>query len=262
LSLSSKPARSRFTLPAPFDRLLLPVYIPSIIVSASQTALLILLPIYVVELGLGAATAALIVGVRGIGLLAFDIPAGVLASRFGERAILILGLALMLVGTAVIAFTVNPWLLALGALASGAGFAAWMLGRQSYIAETCESREIGRAIAVMAGLQRVGIFLGPGLGGVLAAATSYSVTFSLSAVLVVVAAAFVIPFSHTSTPSGHDAELSLGPTLRAAKRHARVFLTAGIAALSLQLMRATRTLLIPLFGVGIGLDAAAVGLIY
>jgi MFS family permease len=39
-------------------------------------------------------------------------------------------------------------------------------------------------------------------------------------------------------------------------------LTAGAAALSLQLMRATRTLLVPLFGLELGLDAAAIGLIF
>jgi len=44
--------------------------------------------------------------------------------------------------------------------------------------------------------------------------------------------------------------------------HAGVFATAGFALLTLQLMRATRNLLIPLFGVAVGLDAAAVGAIF
>lgn len=249
-------------LGSPYDRLLLPVYVPSLIVSASQTALLILLPIYIVELGMGAALAALIVGARGFGLLLFDIPAGILASRFGDRAVLLIGLALIVVGTALIALTSAPALLALGAFFSGAGFAAWMLGRQSYIADTCAPDETGRAIAVMAGLQRVGIFIGPGLGGLLAAATSYSISFGVGAAITIAAAVFV--WSHRGAGgSGNVAEgLSLAPTLRVARQHAREFLTAGGAALALQLMRATRTLLVPLTGVALGLDAAEVGLIY
>lgn len=252
-------------LKSPFDRLLLPIYVPSLIVSASQTALLILLPIYVVDLGMSAASAALIVGVRGIGLLLFDIPAGMFASRFGDRAILLLGLAVLVAGTGLIALTADPWLLALGAFLTGAGFSAWMLGRQSYIADTCAPRETGRAIAVMAGLQRVGIFIGPGLGGVLAAATSYSLTFAVGAVITVGAGALVWPYCQATSrlsTAGDTDHFSLAPTLRLARRHARVFFTAGWAAMSLQLMRATRTLLVPLAGVELGLDAAAVGLIF
>lgn len=246
----------------PFRRLLLPIYVPSLLVSASQTALLILLPLYVIDLGMGAALAAFIVGVRGLGLFLFDIPAGMFASRFGDRAILLLGLAVLVAGTGLIAFTADPWLLALGAFLVGAGFSAWMLGRQSYIADTCEPHETGRAIAVMAGLQRVGILIGPGLGGVLAAATSYSLTFTIGTAIVLVAGALVWPFCKAGGGEKLAEGLSLAPTLRLAREHARTFLTAGAAALSLQLMRATRTLLVPLFGVGLGLDAAAVGLVF
>jgi MFS family permease len=245
-----------------FDRLLLPIYAPSLIVSASQTALLILLPLYVIDLGMGAAMAALIVGIRGIGLFLFDIPAGMFASRFGDRAILLLGLVVIVAGTSLIAFSVDPWVLAIGAFLTGAGFSAWMLGRMSYIADTCEPHETGRAIAIMAGLQRVGIFIGPGLGGVLAAATSYSLTFLVGAVIVVAAGALVWPFCRSGGGEASAEGLSLAPTLRLARNHARTFLTAGWAALSLQLMRATRTLLVPLFGVELGLDAAAIGVVF
>ena len=240
----------------------MPIYLPSLIISASQTALLILLPLYVVELGLGVPLAALIVGVRGIGLFVFDIPAGVFASRFGDRALLLSGLVVMIVGTFAIGLGANPWLLALGAFFCGAGFAAWTLGRQSYIADTCEPHEMGRAIAVMAGLQRVGFFLGPGLGGLLAAATSYSLTFHVAAAVSVVAAMLVWVYCLEAHGERATEGLSLAPTLRLAREHAGIFLSAGTAALTLQLMRATRMLLVPLFGIELGLDAAAIGLIY
>lgn len=249
-------------LPAPYGRLLLPIYLPSLLVSASQTALLILLPLYVIELGHGVAAAALIVGMRGIGLLLFDIPAGVLASRFGDRSVLVLGLGLILAGTVLLALRQEPVLLGLGAMLSGGGFSAWMLGRQSYIADTCSGEETGRAIAAMAGLQRVGIFIGPGLGGLLAAATSYSLSFLVGAAITLAAGAIVWAFCGETGPAARSESLSLAPTLRLARRHARIFCTAGGAALSLQLMRATRQLLVPLFGLAIGLDEAAIGLIY
>lgn len=252
----------RRTLPAPYDRLLLPVYLPSLIVSASQTALLILLPLYAVGLGMSPALAALIVGARGIGLVLFDIPSGMLASRFGDRAVLLIGLALVLAGTLTVALFANPWLLALGALLNGAGFSAWMLGRQSFLADTCASDELGRAIAVLGGLQRVGMAIGPAVGGWIAAASSYSTSFVAGALITAASTVIVFVFCHP-THEGHASDsMSLKPIFALAVRHARIFATAGFAALTLQLMRATRAVLVPLVGIEIGLDAASVGLIY
>jgi MFS family permease len=185
-----------------------------------------------------------------------------LASRFGDRFVLLLGLALNVSGLAIIALSTSPWLLGFGASMSGAGASAWMLGRQLYIADICSGEETGRAIAVMAGLQRVGIFIGPALGGMLVAATSYSWTFLAAASLAIVATAFVRTFSEDAQHGALGDSVGLALTIRLARQHARLFLTAGGAALSLQLMRATRTLLVPLFGVAIGLDEASIGLIY
>jgi MFS family permease len=248
--------------PSPFGRLLLPLYLPTVLVSTSETAMLLLLPLYVIGLGYGPALAALIVGARGVGLLLFDLPSGMLASRFGDRFVLLLGLALNVSGLAIIALSTSPWLLGFGASMSGAGASAWMLGRQLYIADICSGEETGRAIAVMAGLQRVGIFIGPALGGMLVAATSYSWTFLAAASLAIVATAFVRTFSEDAQHGALGDSVGLALTIRLARQHARLFLTAGGAALSLQLMRATRTLLVPLFGVAIGLDEASIGLIY
>ena len=211
---------------------------------------------------MSAALAALIVGARGIGLLLFDVPAGILASRYGDRAVLFIGLALVVVGTATVAASASAWLLATGAFLNGAGFSAWMLGRQSYIADTCTSGETGRAIAALGGLQRVGMAIGPALGGWLAAATSYSTSFVAGALLAVAATGFVFGFCRP-VGRGRPAErMSLMPTFVLARRHRRIFATAGAAALALQLMRATRSVLIPLFGIELGLDPASIGLIY
>jgi MFS family permease len=208
------------------------------------------------------AGAALIVGARGLGLLLFDIPAGMLASRYGDRALLFVGLALIGSGTLGVALSDGPWLLALGAFLTGAGFSAWMLGRQSYIADTCANEETGRAIAVLGGLQRVGMAIGPVLGGWLAAATSYPVSFLAGAAITIVATVLVWAYC-LATDRGREPEgFSLKPTIRLARQHAGIFLTAGWAALALQLMRATRTVLVPLYGIALGLDAATIGLIY
>jgi MFS family permease len=240
----------------------MPVYVPTFLNSTSQMALLILLPLYALDAGYGPAFAATIVGLRGVGILVFDIPAGVLVARFGEKAILLTGLALIVVGNVLLAAETHPWLLMLAAVLLGAGISAWMIGRQSYIADTCAPEEVGRAIAVMAGLQRAGMFVGPAAGGLLAAHAGYPVTFIVGAGVALVAGLLVLAFTKNVRPADTAAEAGFGGTLAVLRSHGKVFATAGIASFSLQLMRAARELLVPLFGAAVGLNAAQIGIVY
>lgn len=249
-------------VPPPYGRLLLPLYLPSALMALTQMALLILLPLYVVQLGHGTAFAALIVGLRGVGVLLFDVPAGLLVARFGDRPVLLAGLGLILLSNAAFAVSGNPWLLAAAAVVLGTGFSAWMLGRQSYIADTCDSHEVGRAIAFMAGLQRVGAFIGPAAGGALAGYAGYRATFAIGAASAVLAAVFVVGFMPKVARRSAERGATLAASLALLRGHGRVVVTAGFAAFALQLMRATRQLLLPLFGQAAGLPVAAVGLIY
>lgn len=254
-------------LPAPYDRLLVPVYAPSLLMAVSQEALAILLPLYVVELGGSLAFAAMIVGLRGIGVLMFDVPAGLLVARFGDKPVLLGGLALILSGMLLLALGTSPSAIgqaALGvaALALGSGHAAWMLGRQSYLADVCAPAELGRAIAAMAALQRGGALFGPVLGGALASVAGYPIAFVAGAATAIIAAATVLAFARDVESHHIEGDHSLIGTLRVLRAHRGVFATAGLSSLSLQLMRATRQLLVPLFGQAIGLDVAAIGLVY
>jgi MFS family permease len=76
-----------------------------------------------------------------------------------------------------------------------------------------------------------------------------------------VAAVAVIAFTQNIRPKKAPKVTVLtviGTTLSANRR---LFATAGFAALTIQLMRATQQLLLPLFGIMIGLDAPTIGLI-
>jgi MFS family permease len=142
------------------------------------------------------------------------------------------------------------------------GFSAWTLGRQSYIVDTCLSHETGRAIGVMAGLQRAGMFVGPVAGGVLAGLIGYPVTFVVGACIALAAGIFVLVFAVSVTPAGVGQDSGFRGAVAVVRSHGAVFATAGVAAFSLQLMRATREVLVPLFGASLGLSVAQIGLIY
>lgn len=249
-------------LPSPYDRLLVPVYVPSLLMAISQEALIILLPLYVLDLGASPGFAALAVGLRGVGILAFDVPAGMLVARFGDKPVLLGGLALFLGALLVFALTTQLWLIAAAAVALGAGHAAWMLGRQSYLADSCAPHELGRAIATMAGLQRGGALIGPAVGGVLAGATSYPTSFLAGAGIAIAAAVMVVAFARPVESPEITPNSGWRGTLRVLREERRVLATAGVAALVLQLMRATRQLLVPLAGQALALDVTAIGFVY
>jgi MFS family permease len=241
--------------------LLLPVYVPSLLMAVSHEALTILLPLYMLETGASPAFAALVVGLRGVGVLLFDVPAGMLVARFGDKPVLLGGLSLILTGLVLLATTTHPALLGFAAVALGTGHAAWMLGRQSYLADICETHELGRAIAAMAGLQRGGALIGPVAGGALAGLAGFPVAFAVGAASAVVAGAIVLAFARAVAPHANP-DASLAGTLQVLRDQRRVLATAGGSALVLQLMRASRQLLVPLFGQAVGLDVATIGLVY
>src|SRR5690606_26069968 len=95
----------------------------------------------------------------------------------------------------------------------------------------------------------------------LAGVAGFPVAFAVGAASAVVAGATVIVFARAVTPHAND-DASFKGTVEVLRTHGRILATAGGSALVLQLMRASRQLLIPLFGQSLGLGVTTIGLIY
>ena len=237
--------------------LLFPVYMPAALLGVPAQAVLVLLPLYVLDLGGSLAAASAVVGLRGVGMMVFDIPAGLLAARFGDRAIMLV--AMILVGVAYLMYglvgdvTWFYWI----AFLNGAGSSTFLLGRMSYITAVCEPRERGRVISMIAGTIRVSALVGPLAGAALAELIGFQATFVLIAMTVVLAFAFVAVAAIDDRPAVQaQSWRSFGGL---AYEYRRVFATAGVAAIAFMLMRAARTVLIPLIGANLGLGTTAIG---
>lgn len=244
-----------------YRRLLFSIYVPSILSSASLQALLVLVPLYVLETGGSAAFAALLFGVRGIGMLLFDVPVGIVLSRIGEKPVLIAGPIILALSAVTFAISTDPWLLSIAAVLSGGGFTTWMIARQSYITDTSESAERGRAIAVMAGIMRVGGIIGPGVAAVVAQVFGFRVAFTVLALTMALAALLVALNARNVRPRAKPGVAQVAHIASIIKAHARSLTAAGIASIGLQLMRSGKVLLIPLFGHFLGLNVSAIGVI-
>src|SRR6188768_4182191 len=95
------------------------VYIPTILFSIGQGAVIPIIPLFARELGSSVAAAALIVAMRGIGQLIFDMPAGIAVSKWGDKGAMVAGTALIGITALGATFSPSPVVLAFLVLIMG-----------------------------------------------------------------------------------------------------------------------------------------------
>jgi MFS family permease len=245
-------------------RLLLPVYVPTLLLSLGQGVLIPTLPLYAKSLGVSFALVSLAVGASGVGTLLADLPAGVLLERVGRRPAMLFGCGSVALTCLLVPLLQNYPVLVVLQFVGGIGSALWSISRHVYLADSTVPDERGRAISTFGGINRIGTFGGPAVGGLVANYYGLASPFLVSGVLAVVAmliAYFYIPESPSRGPT-----VSTGAYLRSLGRvvvhNGQVLTTAGFAQLCSQMIRAGRQVIVPLYAAyAIGLDVSAVGAI-
>ena len=151
-------------------------------------------------------------------------------------------------------------------LLGGFGMALYSVSRHAYMADNIMLASRGKAIALFGGVNRIGRFAGPALGGFLATAYGLRMSFLLVGTIEIAALMAIVffvnseegslPEDGSGRPSGK--KIFLG-TL---KDQYRVFATAGLGQLFAQMIRAGRAIIIPLYAADvIGLDVKTIGII-
>jgi MFS family permease len=237
------------------------VYLPAFLFAVGQGAVIPIVALVARDLGASIPVAGAIVAARGIGTMAFDVPAGALVERLGERRAMSAGTGVLLASLVGCVLAGSPLALAVCMFTMGCAWSVWLLARLSYVSEAMPFHLRGRALSTLGGVNRVGNFVGPFLGAVAITAVGLDGAFGVHIVLGLGAWAVLllvrdpIPTSHVP---GHVATRPIA----IARAHASVFLTAGVGAMSLGALRASRSAILPLWADHIGLDAAAVGIIF
>ena len=244
-----------------YKRLVLPVYFPTLLTAIVQSALAILLPLYMLELGHSIATASYIVAFRGIGLLLTDVPAGIFANRFGDKPSMLFGCFCSMAAMGLLGFTDDKGLIIFASILSGSSVSFTLLGRTSYLADSVINAERGRAIALMAGLQRAGALLGPLLFGAIAKYLSYQAAFMIMSVLVTAAFLSISLFAihHETT---HRKKVPVAAMFGVVTAYRKLLLSIGLGGLGLMMLRSARILLFPVFGHTLGMDEVMIGLLF
>ena len=243
--------------------LFLSVYLPSAIMAVCNGLLIPILPLYARSFEASYGLVGVVLAAAGLGTLGNDIPAGLLVRRIGHKKVMLLGGVCIIIGVLALTWAQSLVEVVVYRLLTGAGMALWGISRHAYIAEVIQVSRRGRFIAVLGGIGRIGMFLGPALGGVVAKTFGLRAPFLVYAALgvagMMVVIAWVVDERDERGKRNREADHSFWDVLGA---HWRVLLTAGSGQLLGQTVRSARHIIIPLYAADIiGLDVQAVGLI-
>jgi MFS family permease len=259
--LTTDPDQSHAT---PYRSLILSFYLPSLLLAFSQGLLIPVLPLYAKSLDVSYGLVGLISAGAGIGALVSDIPSGVLVRRLGHKGAMLLGVGCTALSTVAMFWATSVPQVVVCRLLTGFGQALYSVARHAYIAGAVRISGRGRAISLLGGLFRVGRFVGPMLGGTVAKAYGLRVPFLIVGTAYVAAFAVLAAFARAArgAPRAPAAAPSGGHLLSTVRSRLGVLASAGAGQFFAQMIRAGRTIIIPLYAADIiGLDVQAIGLI-
>jgi len=140
-------------------------------------------PLMIADLHLSYAQVGWLIGIYMLPGMLLAFPGGVIGQRFGERRLVLLGLALMVAGTMGTAAASTFATAAAGRVMSGVGAVLMNILLPKLIADWFEGKEIATAMAVVLTSWPVGLGLATATLGGLAAATSWRTALLATAAL-------------------------------------------------------------------------------
>jgi MFS family permease len=244
-------------------------FLPTLLFSIGEGAIIPLIPVVASDLGASLAIAGVIAAMVMLGELVGDIPSGWIVSRIGERNAMIWASALTIGAVIVCIVAPNPLVLGLGIFLVGLATAIFALARHAFMTNYVPVAY--RARALSAGLIHL-------TGGTQAVFWVFIVCCVGASVLLLLlpdpSKTFVTPsaertvFDAANTSTG---AISSTGTARPAVpvqglfqtiwSHRAVLLRLGTGAGLIGAMRASRTVMLPLWAVSIGISAPDTALI-
>lgn len=274
------------------------IYGPTLLFALGEGAVIPLIPVIADRLGADVAVAALVAAALVVGQLCGNIPAGWAVARFGERLTMGVAGIVILGGLTGVVFANSLLLFAAAVFLIGFCAAAFALARHSFMTTRVPLHFRARALSLLGGTFRLGMFVGPfisaALLGIFGDETASIVFFAVCQVATILLV-FFGPDPEKAVPVGagsvsrrnedgsrdpdsreadsRDAEDTGEPVtgaipvvervgvFRTMWRFRGVLARLGLAAASLSAVRSARQVVLPLWGVSLGLDAGTIAVV-
>jgi MFS family permease len=256
------------------------IYGPTLLFALGEGAVIPLIPVIANRLGADVALAALIASALVVGQLCGNIPAGWAVARFGERITMGVAGIVILCGLVGVVFANSLVVFAAAVFLIGFCAASFALARHSFMTTRVPPHFRARALSLLGGTFRLGMFVGPFISAALLGIfgdESASIAFFAVCQVATILLVFLGPDPEReiapSSPVGADAEDTGEPVtgsiptveragvLRTMWRFRGVLARLGLAAASLSAVRSARQVVLPLWGVSLGLDASTIAVV-
>ncbi|EIC91606.1 hypothetical protein IMCC13023_11590 [Candidatus Aquiluna sp. IMCC13023] len=236
------------------------IYLPSLLITAAEGALLPILPVSAVGFGFSLAEASIVTTVLMVSTMVFEVPASWLNSKIGERQAMIASAVLGFAMTMLAFFHLGYPALVLSALGFGAAHSLFGLARHSLLAEIVPEQHRPKSMSLLGGMFRGGMAIGPVLGS--AFIVLYGVEFGyLAAAILCLAAGASVMFAPKgrlkTTPSGQN-----GNVWKVARREAPKLATLGVASAIISAGRTIRLIGLPLLAIQLGISPGETSFIF
>lgn len=262
------------------------IYGPTLLFALGEGAVIPLIPVIANRLGADVAVAALVAAALVVGQLCGNLPAGWAVARFGERLTMGVAGIIVLAGLTGIVFAQSLAFFAGAVFLIGFCAAAFALARHSFMTTRVPLGFRARALSLLGGTFRLGMFVGPfisaALLGIFGDETASIVFFAVCQVATILLVFFgpdpekAVPVGAGTRPVDGDSreaedtgEPVTGsiPTVervgvfRTMWRFRGLLARLGLAASSLSAVRSARQVVLPLWGVSLGLDAGTIAVV-
>lgn len=258
------------------------VYVPTVLFSLGEGAVIPLIPVLATRLGADVASAALVAAALVVGQLVGNLPAGWAVAKIGERYTMVAaGLIAMLAAVGMLLAPSLP-LFAAAVFLLGFCAAAFGLARHAFMTTRVPPRFRARALSLLGGSFRLGMFIGPFIAAGLISlfgTESSAIWFLLVCLAVLVVLVLVGPDPERYIPpitkpnraavaedsgepvSGAIPTVGSGGVFRTMWEYRAVLSRIGLSAASLSAVRSARQVVLPLWGVSLGLDAETIAIV-
>lgn len=258
--------------PFPWRQVVVAAFLPTILFSIGEGAIIPIIPVVAKDLGSDLAGAALVSAMIVVGQLLGDLPAGALVARIGERTAMIGASLLSIVGVIVSTLAPHPGVLGVGILLIGVATAVFALARHAFMTSFVPPVYRARALSTLGGTFRLGFLVGPFVTAGVIQATGSAVNafwIHLVACLAVVVVLLVLhdPVDAVASrvgsgaPAAGAAEARERGLFRTIAANRRVLATLGTGAAIVAALRASRNVILPLWAVSLGIDEATTAII-
>lgn len=264
------------------------IYGPTVLFALGEGAVIPLIPIMAAQLGANLAVSGLVASAIVVGQLCGNLPAGWLVARSGERIAMAVAGTIALAGVIGLVFAPNLALLSLSVFVIGMCASAFGLARHAFMTTRVPISFRARALSLLGGTFRFGMFAGPFVAALLLSITGNEASAAWCFAVCLVATVLLVLFGPDPEHSLQQAptfdvadrvalgfadtgeSVTGGITLpvpqsegvfRTMARYRRVLSRLGLAAASISAVRSARNVVLPLWGLSLGLDAQTIALV-